>query len=55
MSFIETVFRDTPAKLDYRFIPTAVFTTPEVGTVGLTEEKHLNLPADLHHKIQIYA
>ncbi|MFL2794360.1 MAG: glutathione-disulfide reductase [Paracoccaceae bacterium] len=39
MSFIETVFRDTPEKLDYRFIPTAVFTTPEVGTVGLTEEE----------------
>ena len=39
MSFIDTVFRDTPEKLDYRFIPTAVFTTPEVGTVGLTEEE----------------
>jgi glutathione reductase (NADPH) len=39
MSFIETVFSDTPQKLDYRFIPTAVFTTPEVGTVGLTEEE----------------
>ena len=39
MSFIETVFRDTPQKLDYRTIPTAVFTTPEVGTVGLTEEE----------------
>jgi len=39
MSFIETVFRDRPEKLDYRFIPTAVFTTPEVGTVGLTEEE----------------
>ena len=39
MSFIDTVFRDTPEKVDYRFIPTAVFTTPEVGTVGLTEEE----------------
>ena len=39
MSFIETVFRDTPKKLDYRFIPTAVFTIPEVGTIGLTEEE----------------
>ena len=39
MSFVETVFRDRPEKLDYRFIPTAVFTTPEVGTVGLTEEE----------------
>ena len=39
LSFIETVFRDKPEKLDYRFIPTAVFTTPEIGTVGLTEEE----------------
>ena len=39
MSFIETVFRDAPEKLDYRFIPTAVFTAPEIGTVGLTEEE----------------
>ena len=38
-SFIDTVFRDNPSRLDYRFIPTAVFTAPEVGTVGLTEEE----------------
>ena len=38
-SFIDTVFRDKPSRLDYRFIPTAVFTAPEVGTVGLTEEE----------------
>ena len=39
MSFIETVFKGKPEKLDYRMIPTAVFTTPEIGTVGLTEEE----------------
>ena len=39
MSFINTVFRDRPEKLDYQFVPTAVFTNPEVGTVGLTEEE----------------
>ena len=39
MSFIETVFKGKPEKLDYRIIPTAVFTTPEIGTVGLTEEE----------------
>ncbi len=39
MSFIETVFRGKPEKLDYRMIPTAVFTAPEIGTVGLTEEE----------------
>ena len=39
MSFVDTVFRDKPAKLNYSLIPTAVFTAPEVGTVGLTEEE----------------
>ena len=39
MSFIETVFKGKPEKLDYRMIPTAVFTSPEIGTVGLTEEE----------------
>jgi len=39
MSFVNTVFRDKPEKLDYQFVPTAVFTNPEVGTVGLTEEE----------------
>ena len=39
MSFIETVFRDQPQKIDYDLIPTAVFTTPEVGTVGLSEQE----------------
>lgn len=28
---------DVPTKSDYRFVPTAVFTDPEIGTVGLTE------------------
>jgi NADPH-glutathione reductase (EC 1.8.1.7) len=36
---LKLFFRDTPQKLEYRFIPTAVFTTPEVGAVGLTEEE----------------
>jgi glutathione reductase (NADPH) len=38
-AFIETVFGGKPTKVDYGTIPTAVFSTPEIGTVGLSEEK----------------
>jgi glutathione reductase (NADPH) len=38
MCFVETVFRNRPMKPDYDSIGTAVFSHPEVGTVGLTEE-----------------
>jgi glutathione reductase (NADPH) len=34
---IETVFGGNPTELDYADIPTAVFSQPEVGTVGLSE------------------
>ncbi len=37
-AFVKTVFAGRPTKVDYDFIPTAVFTQPEVGTVGLSEE-----------------
>ncbi|MEW6282065.1 MAG: FAD-dependent oxidoreductase, partial [Candidatus Eremiobacterota bacterium] len=33
----ETLFNANPTRVDYRFIPTAVFSLPPVGTVGLTE------------------
>ena len=39
IAFIETVFKDKPDTMDYDFIPTAVFTEPEIGTVGLSEEE----------------
>jgi glutathione reductase (NADPH) len=38
-AFVETVFEDKPTAMNYDFIPTAVFTEPEVGTVGLSEEE----------------
>ncbi|MGK2922967.1 MAG: glutathione-disulfide reductase [Methyloceanibacter sp.] len=38
-AFVETIFEDSPKIMDYAFIPTAVFTEPEIGTVGLTEEQ----------------
>ncbi|PSN19296.1 glutathione-disulfide reductase [filamentous cyanobacterium CCP5] len=33
----DTYFGNKPAVMDYENIPTAVFTTPELGTVGLSE------------------
>jgi glutathione-disulfide reductase, plant len=38
MCFIETAFKDNPTAPDHDLIPTAVFSQPEIGTVGLTEE-----------------
>lgn len=38
MAFVETVFKDNPTEVDHALIPSAVFTQPEFGTVGLTEE-----------------
>lgn len=36
-AFAETVFNDNPIAVDHALIPTAVFSQPEIGTVGLTE------------------
>ncbi len=38
MAFVQTVFNGTPTKPDHELIPTAIFTQPEMGTVGLSEE-----------------
>jgi len=38
MAFVETVFGGNPTPVDHDLIPSAVFTQPEFGTVGLTEE-----------------
>jgi glutathione reductase (NADPH) len=39
MCFVETAFKDNPVKPDHETIPTAVFSQPEIGTVGLSEEE----------------
>lgn len=36
-AFADSVFGATPTTVDYDCTPSAVFTTPEIGTVGLTE------------------
>lgn len=38
MCLVETVFRDNPTSPDHELIPTAVFSQPEIGTVGMSEE-----------------
>ena len=50
MCFVDTAFRDKPTKPDHEVIPTAVFSQPEIGTVGLSEEA----AADRFEAIEIY-
>ena len=38
MCFVETAFKDNPTAPDHQVVATAVFSQPEIGTVGLTEE-----------------
>lgn len=38
VAFVETVFNDNPTKPDHDLVPSAVFTQPEYGSVGMTEE-----------------
>lgn len=37
-AFADTVFGGKDVRVDHRDVATAVFTTPEIGTVGITEE-----------------
>lgn len=39
MAFVETVFKNNPTCPDHELIATAVFTQPEIGTVGMSEEE----------------
>jgi glutathione reductase (NADPH) len=39
MALAETLFRGNPTSVDHALAPTAVFTRPEIGTVGLTQEQ----------------
>ncbi len=38
MAFVETVFKGNPTPVDHALIASAIFTQPEMGTVGLSEE-----------------
>ncbi|MCA0906201.1 glutathione-disulfide reductase [Ruegeria marisrubri] len=50
MAFVETVFKGNPTPVDHALIPTAIFTQPEFGTVGLSEEE-----ASAREPIEVYA
>jgi glutathione reductase (NADPH) len=50
MAFVETVFNGNPTPVDHDLIPSAIFTTPEYGTIGLTEEA-----AREQEAIEVYA
>lgn len=38
-AFVQTVFNDNPTKVNHCDIPSAVFSSPPIGTVGLSEEQ----------------
>ena len=50
MCFVETAFKNNPTAPDHEHVPSAVFTTPELAVVGLSEEKALGLG----HSIDVY-
>lgn len=50
MAFVKTVFGGEPTPVDHDLIPSAVFTQPEMGTVGLSEEE-----AAKQEPIEVYA
>jgi glutathione reductase (NADPH) len=50
MCFVKTVFENNPTPADHENIATAVFTTPEIGVVGMTEMKALGMG----HAIDVY-
>ncbi|UWQ38421.1 glutathione-disulfide reductase [Leisingera aquaemixtae] len=50
MAFVETVFKGNPTSPDHELIPTAIFTQPEMGTIGLSEEE-----AGEREPIEVYA
>jgi glutathione reductase (NADPH) len=47
MCFIETAFKNNPTAPDHDTIPTAVFSQPEIGTVGLSEDEAVKRFADI--------
>jgi glutathione reductase (NADPH) len=50
MAFVKTVFGAEPTPVDHDLIASAVFTQPEMGTVGLSEEA-----AEAQEQIEVYA
>jgi glutathione reductase (NADPH) len=50
MCFVETAFKNNPTKPDHMHVPSAVFSTPELAGIGLTEIRALQAG----HSIDVY-
>ena len=50
MAFVRTVYEGKPTPVDHHLVPTAVFSRPEIATVGLTEAQAL----EQGHAIDVY-
>jgi glutathione reductase (NADPH) len=50
MAVANTLFNDKPTRPSYENVPTAIFSTPNCGTVGLTEQQ----ARQQNHKVDIY-
>ena len=49
-AFADTVFGGKPTKVDHTNVPTAVFSDPEIGVIGLTETQ----AREHYHRVDIY-
>src|SRR5438270_11314885 len=49
-AFADTVFGKKPTKVDHTYVPTAVFSEPEVGVIGLSETQ----ARERFHRVEIY-
>ena len=49
-AFADTVFGNKPTAVDHALVPTAVFSTPEIGTVGLPE----HIARERHPRLDVY-
>jgi glutathione reductase (NADPH) len=50
MAFVKTVYENKPTPVDHKLVATAVFSRPEIATVGLTEAQAL----EEGHAIDVY-
>jgi len=50
MALAKTLFRDEPTAMDHDNVPTAVFSNPNVATVGLSEER----ARERHGRVEVY-
>ncbi len=50
IAFIEAAYRNNPNPVDLAYLPTAVFSQPEIATVGYTEES----AREMFRKVDIY-